>query len=254
LPSTSPVILANATDVTAGGERAVFSNEYFLNTLGSSLVDIRIATAVATSAAFPGVFDSVTFQRFRSANIFEPRGGTSPLQPPSSVHLIDGGASDNLGAGTLWDAALTELYGNTLTSMPDKLAGKPCVIIAVDANAPNTSARFEHFADERSRTDRIFNRNIFDAIDALFEHRRQDTLIKMGLAQKEFGIFASENFGDMAENYVDRTRVDTFEVTVNCRPEFDAVRCGSVPSRFLEASSSCEAPVLSELCVAHRAG
>lgn len=225
LPATSPVFLANATDVTAGGKRVPFSNEYFLGQLGSSLANFRIATAVATSAAFPGVFDSVTFERFRRDHFMDARSGTSPWPIPSYVHLIDGGASDNLGVETLWDAALTQLYGNGFYAMPEKLGDKPCVIVSVDANAPSTSARFERIADERGAVDRLFNRNVFDAIDSLFEARRQDTLMKMGLAQTTFGASASENFGDVQENYVDRARVGTFEIPVNCRPFWGAVEC-----------------------------
>jgi hypothetical protein len=63
LPHDGPIFL-NATDATDGGKRVVFSR-VFLHTLHSPIQDIRLATAVATSAAFPGVFDSVTFERFR---------------------------------------------------------------------------------------------------------------------------------------------------------------------------------------------
>jgi NTE family protein len=225
IPATSPIFLANATDITAGGARVTFSNDYFVDELGSSLYDMRIATAVATSAAFPGIFDSVPLERFRATDQIRRRNGTSPWPVPSYAHLIDGGASDNLGVDTLWDAALAQLYGNYFNRMPDTLGTKPCVIISVDANAPGTSARFEHLSDERSATDRIFNRNMFDAIDSLFEGRRQETLQKMGLGQTEYGSSSSENFWDLEEHYVDRMRVNTFDIPVNCHPFWGAVEC-----------------------------
>ncbi len=225
IPPASPIFLANATDITAGGKRVAFSNDYFVEELGSSLYNMRVATAVATSAAFPGIFDSVTVERFRRESFLDPRGGTYSWSPHSYVHLIDGGASDNLGVETLWDMAFSRLYGGAFTRMPTELGSKPCVIVSIDASAPNTSARFERLADERGVSDRLFNRNVFDAIDSLFEGRRQDTLTKMGLGQTDFGIVGSENFGDVQQNYVERQRVGLFDIPVTCRPYFGAVRC-----------------------------
>ena len=149
LPHDGPIFLANATDATDGGKRVVFSYEYFYGTLHSPIQEIRLATAVATSAAFPGVFDSVTFERFRPKNSFVPELGSESRESPSYVHLFDGGAADNLGVETLWDVALTQLYGNDMAVVPPRLNSKPFILIAIDANAPNSSAascsrRFSH--------------------------------------------------------------------------------------------------------------
>lgn len=217
LPPQGPIFLANATDITSGGSRVTLSNEYFLGELNSSLADIRIATSVATSAAFPGLFDSVTFQRFHRIDISSPTEGSVSWPLPSFVHLVDGGASDNLGVEALWDVALTRLYGNEFLTMPNKLADKPCLIILVDSNAPNTNAKFEGTADERSPLDRILNRNMFGAIDALFESRRREALIKMGLGQKQFSAYSQENFGDMEQRYVEYRRTGKFNIPVNCQ-------------------------------------
>jgi len=192
LPHDGPIFLANATDATDGGKRVVFSYEYFYGTLHSPIQDIRLATAVATSAAFPGVFDSVTFERFRPKNSFVPELGSESRESPSYVHLFDGGAADNLGVETLWDVALTQLYGNDMAVVPPRLNSKPFILIAIDANAPNSSAVFEKMSDERQPLDRIFNKNIYDAVDALFSRQRKENLVKMGFGQARFDTITHE--------------------------------------------------------------
>lgn len=220
-----PIFLANATDLTNGGTRVAISNEYFVNELGSPLRDFRVANAVAISAAFPGVFDSVTLEQFRRRAIHAPIAGTYSWDQPSFVHLIDGGASDNLGIETLWDVALTRLYGNSFDRMPESLPEKPFVIICIDAAAPNTDAIYEKTADERRGFDRIFNRNVFSAIDALFEGRRRENLIKMGLGQKNYSETTHENFGDISQTFLPTKRTSTFKVPVICRPYWGRYRC-----------------------------
>ena len=225
LPHDGPIFLANATDATDGGKRVVFSYEYFYGTLHSPIQDIRLATAVATSAAFPGVFDSVTFERFRPKNSFVPELGSESRESPSYVHLFDGGAADNLGVETLWDVALTQLYGNDMAIVPPRLNSKPFILIAIDANAPNSSAVFEKMSDERQPLDRIFNKNIYDAVDALFSRQRKENLVKMGFGQARFDTITHENFGDLSQKFVKGKRTSAFAIPVLCRPHLGHYRC-----------------------------
>jgi hypothetical protein len=180
---------------------------------------------VAISAAFPGVFDSATLERFRPLDIFEPAVGSESWTTSSFVHLIDGGASDNLGVETLWDTALTQLYGNSFKSIPDHFEEKPFVVISVDAAALNTNAVYEKYADDRRALDRIFNSNIFGAIDALFEGRRRENLIKMGLGQSDFPSMTSESYADMQQTFVQTKRVSQFKIPVICSPYWGQYRC-----------------------------
>jgi NTE family protein len=225
LPRHSPIFLANATDLTSGGQRVVLSSDYFVGELHSSMRNFRIANAVAISAAFPGVFDSATLERFRPVEIWVPLAGSKSWDPSSFIHLIDGGASDNLGVETLWDAALTQLYGNGFDSMPDHFDEKPFVLLSVDADAPNTNALFERYADDRRFLDRIFNSNVFGGIDALFAGRRRENLIKMGMGQTVFPTTTYESFSDSQQRYVQSKRISKFKVPVSCKPYWGRYRC-----------------------------
>lgn len=71
LGEDGPRLFINATDLTARGERFVFSVNAFLR-LGSALPSYPIAHAVAASGAFPGLLNSVTLRRFARRNPFDP--------------------------------------------------------------------------------------------------------------------------------------------------------------------------------------
>lgn len=85
-----PAIYFNATDTTNGGARFVFSDRQFLRSTGSDLSKFPIAWAMASSGAFPGVFNSVTLRRY-SLDPAKRRNGSDDRDDPRYLHLIDGG-------------------------------------------------------------------------------------------------------------------------------------------------------------------
>lgn len=226
LKPNGPRFLANATDLTGGGHRFVFSDEKIRGELHSSLADIRISNAVAASGALPGIFDSLTLQRYRPDEIVPSSYSPSrSWEQPSYVHLVDGGLSDNLGIETLIESAFYSLYGEGHQEMPVEFPHKPCLIIAVDSNTPNTASETEYLTDTRSTFDRFFNKNVFDGIDALFDARRRETLAKLGLAQSEFDEYAYVGLGNFSEELYPYQRVTKFKVPVLCRPFFGVYKC-----------------------------
>jgi hypothetical protein len=149
-----PNIAINATNVTAGQIREfsfTFTPEQFQK-LHSNLDRYPVANAVMASASFPGAFNYVTLRDFRAQQY---------------VHLLDGGAYDNLGLNAI-KTAMEALTGNT---------GEPKqrVVILIDAYmALENKMAME--AEPRSWTDYIIDSNFFVAYDTLLTSLRATQL------------------------------------------------------------------------------
>ena len=157
-----PNLAINATNVTAGQIREfpfTFTPEQFQK-LQSDLDRYPIANAVMASASFPGAFNYVTLRDFRAQQF---------------VHLLDGGAYDNLGLNAIKTAMETQA-GNT--GVP-----KQRVVIIIDAYMALEN-RLAREAEPRSWTDYIVDSNFFVAYDTLLTSLRAtqlqfaDTLLK----------------------------------------------------------------------------
>lgn len=173
-----PAVYFNATDTTNGGRRFVFSDSQFLRVTGSDLSRFPIAWAMASSGAFPGVFNSVTLRRYsldpKRRNASET---ASEAEDPRYLHLIDGGPSDNLGVETLIRLA-REHHVNRLN------AGEPsqgCMIMMVDSHVPNAGVAEMRQSDRRNFGSVIIDLNFLDAIDAMLSNRRDQTLAQLGI-------------------------------------------------------------------------
>ena len=145
---------------------------FLINCLGSQPESLRLSTAVAASATFPGVFNTVSLQRFPRA----------PNDPPAHLHLIDGGPSDNLGIEGL------------LRVLRDVRASA-CLLIVIDAFAAGDHDLRMMFDDVRGAKDRVIDFNFLDSIDAMLARRRYDTLQRLGLTPARI----EERFGGMLE-------------------------------------------------------
>ena len=149
-----PNLAINATNVTAGPSREfpfAFTPEQFQK-LNSDLDRYPIANAVMASASFPGAFNYVTLRDFRAQQY---------------VHLLDGGAYDNLGLNAI-KTAMEARTNNT--DEP-----KQRVVIIIDAYMALDN-RMARQAEPRSWTDYYIDSNFFVAYDTLLTSLRATQL------------------------------------------------------------------------------
>ncbi|MBC5763404.1 patatin-like phospholipase family protein [Ramlibacter albus] len=171
-----PAVYFNATDTTNGGTRFVFSDQAFLQTTGSDLSKYPIAWAMASSGAFPGIFNSVTLRRY-SLDPAKRREATEDPNDKRYLHLIDGGPSDNLGVETLIRLA-REHHVNRLNAQQ---SAQGCMIVVVDSHVPNAGVAEMRQSDRRNFGSVVLDLNFLDAIDAMLSNRRDQTLAQMGI-------------------------------------------------------------------------
>lgn len=171
-----PAVYFNATDTTNGGTRFVFSDQQFLRSTGSDLSKFPLAWAMASSGAFPGIFNSVTLRR-HSLDPTKRREGTEDPNDKRYLHLIDGGPSDNLGVETLIRLA-REHHVNRLNAQQ---ASQGCMILVVDSHVPNAGVAEMRQSDRRNFGSLLMDLNFLDAIDAMLSNRRDQTLAQMGI-------------------------------------------------------------------------
>ena len=171
-----PAVYFNATDTTNGGTRFVFSDQQFLRSTGSDLSKFPIAWAMASSGAFPGVFNSVTLRRF-SLDPTRRREGTEDPHDKRYLHLIDGGPSDNLGVETLIQLAREHHVRRLNANAPSQ----GCMILVIDSHVPSAGVAEMRQSDRRNFGSVLLDLNFLDAIDAMLSNRRDQTLAQMGI-------------------------------------------------------------------------
>ena len=166
-----PKWIATATDVTAGGSAFRFEYEHMRKSLNADLSQLRIARAVQTSAAFPAAFNSVSIRAYDNKYKANDR----------FKHLIDGGASDNLGIDALLDAAW--VHAEKYQGSAEFYGKRPfaCMLFIVDAYTPKHTIQLGHLRDGReSSVSHVVDLNFLDAIDASLSHRRRAQLNLLG--------------------------------------------------------------------------
>lgn len=191
LRSGAPIFLANATSVDTGA-RFAFADDVFRATLGSRIDRFPLSVAVMASAAFPGVFNSVTLRKYP---VLEATSRQKAETPSAYVHLLDGGPADNLGIESLIELANThqEAWQGRL---PTGELQAPCFFIVVDAFPAGVSGKGRWKPDPRGWFDHAIDQNMFAAFDALLLHRRANLLLSVGLAE-EFEGNDSPEIGDI---------------------------------------------------------
>lgn len=150
-------------------ESVAFTDFFFKACLNSNLNSYPLSRAVAASAAFPGLFSAVPLAAYPSKTAVH-FGATKTAK--NFLHVMDGGASDNLGIEGL--ASL--LYRET----KNQSKVKQCLLIVIDAFASGDFDQRNKTDDVRSSMDRLIDSNFFDSIDAMLSHRREATLNNLG--------------------------------------------------------------------------
>lgn len=158
-----PFVLVNATDLTTG-QRFEFTQDQF-DLVGSDLATFPLARAVMASSAFPLAFSTITVRNHThlegpSQGFVMPRALEAPLEhreddprlhewarhqrryvvgpePPSYLHLTDGGIGDNTGVRALW-VALRREDGFLRRAIE---AGRVKKLVVIQVNAQNDPLR-----------------------------------------------------------------------------------------------------------------
>lgn len=176
-----PAVYFNATETTGGGRRFVFNDADFLERAGSDLSRYPLAWAMASSGAFPGIFNSVTLRRY--STVPERREAErSLLADARFLHLIDGGGSDNLGVETLMELARQH---HVQRRRPGRDGSRGCLIIVIDSHVPSLAVAESTQSDRRNVASMLFDLNFLDAIDAMLTGRRAQSLLQMGIRRDQ---------------------------------------------------------------------
>ncbi len=168
-----PTLLISATDITHGGRIFTYTEDSFQR-IGSRIDNYPIASAMASSAAFPAVMNAATLKDYR---IPEAQGSE-----PEYLHLIDGGPADNLGVRSLIEHA----KGYVVRSKNFNIPFRGCFIMVVDAGLPVEGKIYRKKPDRRGAISHIIDLDFFDAIDTMLWHQRHNSL-------NEIGIFPSRS-------------------------------------------------------------
>jgi predicted acylesterase/phospholipase RssA len=163
-----PILILNATNFTAT-QKPRFTDVFtftpwnFAEVLNSDICSYSVARAVSASAAFPGVLHYSTLRDFSDAENLE-----EPEAPISYVHLMDGGATDNLGIKGL-DQTMEklELCGEGSGTAPTAELCKRLVFV-IDAQN-GFKGRDGSEADPRGVLGRFVDLNFLDAYDTLMQ-------------------------------------------------------------------------------------
>lgn len=176
-----PYLIINATNDTehvVGSKVFSFSKESFAK-LGSSIDHYPIAHAVMASAAFPAVFQSVTLKDYSKDEDWY-------------VHLIDGGASDNLGI-----TPLAAIVKEKVTSDAKKL------IIVIDAHKANYG-KDPQKPDPRTIIDYYIDSNVIDAYQTLMDELRYGKTTELEKWLEEHnGRLIHIHFDDLADGHAE---------------------------------------------------
>lgn len=153
-----PMIILNSTNFTNGRDSDVFTfTPDSFEKLHSDICSYGVARAVAASAAFPG------FLSYSTLGVFA--GGSAT--PSAYVHLMDGGATDNLGIKGL------NLVMRNLTACDDnapatRLRCARRLVLIVDAQN-GFEGRGSADPDPRGWDGKFVDKNFLDSYDTLMQ-------------------------------------------------------------------------------------
>ena len=197
-----PYLILNATNDTKGAEGTkvfCFTRECF-DKLQSSIDYYPIAHAVMASAAFPAVFQAVTLKDYSKKEDWY-------------VHLIDGGASDNLGI-----TALEKIVKEKTDPHARKL------IIVVDAYKADYG-KDPRDPEPRSLLDYYIDSNVVDAYETLMDELRQGKTdgLQRWLGENN-GKLIHLHFDDLEERYPELYETVT-EIKTNLKIKRNGAAC-----------------------------
>lgn len=180
--ANAPILYINATAITSpisssnifarganswrwGYDTFVFKQEA-TDDLGIDLSTMKLSQAVAASAAYPGLLETVSLRQHQSPEV------------ASYLQLIDGGLSDNLAIKALIDSAISH---SQRFQKGDKRYGG-CLVILADAHVEDHADQRTFDGDLRERLSlSLLDRNLLDAFDALLIQRRNEQLLSIGI-------------------------------------------------------------------------
>lgn len=141
------------------------------NDIGSDLENYRLADAVASSGAYPGLFEPIVLRNYRD--------DAFPGDPPDAyLHLADGGLADNLGVDALL-RALQEARNSILNPEQEPQA---CLLILVDAAVQPPLENAGAKKDLRvSPLNSVVSSSLKRGYDILLDRRREDQLGQLGI-------------------------------------------------------------------------
>jgi len=208
-----PYLILNATDNTDTGEQIggtrvfCFTKECF-GKIGSSIDRYSLAHAVMASAAFPAVFQSVTLKDYAREEDWY-------------VHLMDGGASDNLGITAL---------GGILKEKTDANSKK--LIIVIDAHTASYG-KDPRDPNPRSLIDYYIDTNFIDAYETLMaELRYGKTNELQQWLEENNGKLIHLQFGDLKQGHPDLYEAVT-RITTNLKIKKNEAACLRHAARIL---------------------
>jgi predicted acylesterase/phospholipase RssA len=139
--------------------------------IGSDLEDYRLADAVASSGAYPGLFEPMVLRNYLDDSL--------PGDPPDTyLHLADGGLADNLGV----DALLRALQETRNSILNPEQEPQACLLILVDAAVQTPLENAGAKEDLRvSPLNSVVSSSLKRGYDILLDRRREDQLSRLGL-------------------------------------------------------------------------
>jgi NTE family protein len=207
----NPRLILNATDM-ANGEQFPFVSEHF-DLIGSDLSSFRISRAIAAASAFPLILSPITLKNYRGeSGVIDPDVPAQDVPGEVSrrnvlvqdafrsygdyrnnpyIHLVDGGASDNLGLESLIDADLQfggmeKLIEKTLHAGPPR----KFVVIVVNASV--------HSSFRLARTEAVpgVASELWRIADDFGEHSDAEFLDFLKIALNRWTNESAERIGD----------------------------------------------------------
>lgn len=162
--SSAHIFARGANSWTWGYETFVFTEDA-TDDLGIELSKMRLSQAVAASAAYPGVLQTVSLRQYK-------------FPEKSYLQLIDGGLSDNLAIKALIDAAIA--HARKYQTNDNRYGG--CLLILADAHVEERMERRPFSGDLSERLQfSLLDQNLEDAFDALLIQRRNEQLLSVGI-------------------------------------------------------------------------
>ncbi len=163
---TRPFLMVNGTDMSTGAQFPFIQDQFDL--LCSELAQLKIARAVATSSAFPGLLTPLTYQNYAGGcgyrepvwlelALADRRGHSERLIRAEQqrsyyrfdqwnprrdyIHLVDGGVADNIGLRNIIYALQTTDPSYSIQRLITNGKIKKLAIIVVDAATNSQSER-----------------------------------------------------------------------------------------------------------------